>query len=104
MEQGKTVTDTIELLETIGKSAVLRHAPTEELMRELERADASDALKAAAKAGDGSLLGEEFGYKTMRVVDSHAPCREEEDVPEREPAKEDPSRRPHPDQSESAHF
>jgi hypothetical protein len=53
--------DTIDLLETIGKNAALRHISGLELVEVLGRADASEALKAAAMAGDSSLLSAEFG-------------------------------------------
>ena len=77
------MTDTIEWLETIGKTARLRHASTEELVQILEQADASIALKAAVKGGDGALLSAEYGYKIMRAVDDvHTPAREEEEDPD----------------------
>lgn len=73
------MSDTIELLESIGKSATLRHASAEQLAQVLERADASDALKAAVIAGDMSLLSVEFGpHRTPHVEHSpHAPGHEE---------------------------
>lgn len=73
------MSDTIELLESIGKSAALRHASAEQLVHALEQADASDALKAAVIAGDISLLSVELGpNRTPRVEHSpHAPGHEE---------------------------
>jgi hypothetical protein len=72
------VTDTINWLETIGGNAALRHASTEELMQKLEHLNASDALKAAVKARDSSLLCAEFGYKPMRVnINPHGISHEE---------------------------
>jgi len=53
--------DTIEWLETIGKSARLRHAPAEALANTLALADASDGLKAAVMTRDRSRLTTEFG-------------------------------------------
>jgi hypothetical protein len=75
------MSDTIELLEVIGSNAVLRHASSEELAQALEQANASDALKAAAKAGDGSLLSIELGPNQPKRVEHspHAPGHEEPD-------------------------
>lgn len=55
------MTDTIELLEAIGRDASLRHASADELMSVLERAQASAALKATVAQGDGTRLSREFG-------------------------------------------
>ena len=63
--QGKLMSDTIELLEAIGRDASLRHAPAGELGARLEQAHASGALKAAVASGDVSRLSMEFGAKTM---------------------------------------
>lgn len=63
--------DTIEWLETIGRSAKLRHAPAEELAESLNQTDASDALKAAAMHSDGALLSAEFGEKVMHCESIH---------------------------------
>lgn len=94
------MTDTIELLETIGKNASLRHAATDELAYALERADASEALMAAALAGDSALLAVELGQKPMKVNhDVHAPGHEEE--PEQAPGEADPLLPAHPDQGGS---
>jgi hypothetical protein len=84
------MTDTIEWLETIGKSAKLRHAPAEELAHTLEQTDASDTLRAAVTQGDSALLSAEFGVKTMRSDDSihthphppHHPRKEDEEEPD----------------------
>jgi hypothetical protein len=59
------MTDTIELLETIGRDASLRHASTEELTGMLEQAQASGALKAAAATGDRMQLSAELGSKPL---------------------------------------
>lgn len=78
MEQGKHVTDTIELLEAIGRDASLRHASAEELAPVLEQANASDALKAAVAAGEGSPLARELGHQPNRTPQiSNAPGHEE---------------------------
>lgn len=74
------MTDTIDLLEAIGKDASLRHANAEDLAQVLAQAQASDALQAAVKAGDSSLLAAELGHKPMRVNhDSHTGGHEEEE-------------------------
>lgn len=57
--------DTIELLEAIGRDASLRHAPAADLSQVLERAQASDALKAAVALGDSMQLARELGHKSM---------------------------------------
>lgn len=59
--------DTVELLETIGRDATLRHAPPEELARALEAADASAGLRELAASGDGSTLTKELGLAQMHV-------------------------------------
>jgi len=57
--------DTIELLETIGRDASLRHAPAYELSAALQRANASPALTSAVASGDSTKLFAELGYKVM---------------------------------------
>jgi hypothetical protein len=59
------MSDTIDLLEAIGRDATLRHASAEELKNMLEQAQASVALTAAAASGDSSRLSGEFGHKAM---------------------------------------
>lgn len=54
------MSDTIELLEAIGRDASLRYAPSGELAGILERAQASAPLTAAAASGDITLLSQEF--------------------------------------------
>jgi hypothetical protein len=102
-EQGKNMTDTIELLETIGANASLRRASAEELAHALEQAGATDVLKAAAKAGDSSLLSGEFGHKPMRGnVEPHSPFHPgKEKEPSHEPGKDDPHQPSKPDKGES---
>jgi hypothetical protein len=50
------MTDTIELLETIGSDASLRYAAADELKGVLERAKAGAELTMAAASGDGAPL------------------------------------------------
>jgi hypothetical protein len=66
-KQGKHMTDTIELLEAIGRDASLRHASAEELTKALEQAQASEALTAAVASGDNMRLSQEFGHKPMQA-------------------------------------
>lgn len=54
------MSNTIELLETIGRDASLRYASTGELTSMLERAQASQALTAAVVSGDKSQLSVDF--------------------------------------------
>jgi hypothetical protein len=87
------MSDTIELLEAIGRDASFRHASPEELKRLLERAEASEALKAAAESGDAARLSAEFGPKPMLVPQSTQTFHEGE-----EPAEDEPLPSPDPDQ------
>lgn len=84
------MTDTIELLDTIGSDASLRHASAEQLSHVLEQANASEALSSAAASGDSSLLFAELGQKPNQAPQGvQSPSHEEEekaplDVPEPE--------------------
>ncbi|MDG2538405.1 hypothetical protein P5Y53_12090 [Dyella jiangningensis] len=83
------MSDTIDLLESIGKNAALRHASAEELAEVLSEANASEALLAAVKQGDSSLLSAELGHHPLRVNhDAHTGGHEDES-PDGEPG-EDP--------------
>lgn len=55
------MSDTIELLEAIGRDASLRHASAEELAGVLEQVQASTSLKAAVARGDSSELSQGCG-------------------------------------------
>lgn len=55
------MTDTIDLLEAIGRDASLRHASAEELTKVLVHAKASDALKEAVAFSDSLRLSKELG-------------------------------------------
>jgi len=57
------MSDTIELLEAIGRDASLRHASATELAGVLERVQASTSLKAAVARGDSAELSRELGGK-----------------------------------------
>jgi hypothetical protein len=59
------MSDTIELLDAIGRDASLRHASAAELAGVLEQVQASTSLKAAVTSGDIAGLSREFGGKPM---------------------------------------
>ncbi|WP_231381740.1 hypothetical protein [Rhodanobacter sp. OR87] len=98
-EKGGNMPDTIELLETIGQNAALRHASADELAPMLEQANASEALRSAVAAGDSSLLSREFGHKLNKAPQiSNAPGHEE-DEPDHDGGDE-PRHPPEPDRHE----
>lgn len=76
------MTGTIELLETIGRDASLRHAAGEELAQALTLLQASEGLKQAACSGDSRHLAQELGPRTDPPP-NHNPnnggCGEEEE-------------------------
>lgn len=79
------MTDTIELLETIGSDASLRHASEPELLDLLKRANASASLQAAVACGDSARLSATLGITPNLVPQiSNAPGHEEEEAPEQE--------------------
>lgn len=61
------MTNTIELLESIGKDASLRHATATELEKLLAGMQASDELKRAACTGNAEPLKQELGHRMMNV-------------------------------------
>ncbi|GLQ48473.1 hypothetical protein GCM10007862_35240 [Dyella lipolytica] len=90
------MTDTIDLLEAIGRDASLRHASTEELTAMLEKAQAPEALTVAVASGDSSQLSKELGCPTCEPPQStQTPGHEEE------PAEEEPLETPAPDKSKT---
>jgi hypothetical protein len=100
-ERGKYMSDTIDLLEAIGKNATLRHASAEELAQALGQAEASDALKAAVMSGDSSLLSAELGHKPMKVDHNpHTGGHEEEEEPDHDHGEDSPRQPPKPDQNQ----
>jgi hypothetical protein len=89
------MSNTIDLLEAIGKNAALRHASADELTDALSRAEASEALLAAVKQGDSSLLAAELGHNPLRVNhDAHTGGHEEEETPDGQPGEESPGEAP----------
>ncbi len=90
------MTDTIELLETIGKDASLRRAPGEKMAETLANLDASEALKQAAASGDSSYLSREFG--DMRLETSNHPTNTNVTAPEVPEEEEEEKEESPPDQ------
>jgi hypothetical protein len=80
------MSDTIELLDAIGRDASLRHASTAELAGVLEQVQASTSLKAAVTSGDSTQLSREFGGKAEDPPPptQHCPPAEEDEEQEEE--------------------
>lgn len=83
------MSDTIELLEAIGQNASLRFAPSEELVRTLQDAGASEALRTAAVTGMRSTLIEELGPRPSQPPQIVNSPGHEEDEPDEDKDKED---------------
>lgn len=66
------MSNTIELLESIGRDASLRHASGENLVQALNGMGANAGLKMAAASGDRSHLAHELGNKS-NVVNHNPP-------------------------------
>ncbi|MEW5836037.1 MAG: hypothetical protein AB1832_13330 [Pseudomonadota bacterium] len=84
------MTDTIDLLDTIGQDATLRHASQDDLVQALEHAGASAALKEAAAKAEKAPLRVELGpsgNEPPQVINSPAheeePEEEETEIPSR---------------------
>jgi hypothetical protein len=92
--------DTIELLESIGRDASLRHASTEKLIDTLAQAQATAALTAAVASGDHSPLWEELGYQPFCTPQTTLGPAHEEDEPDYDDGGE-PYSPPAPDQGKS---
>lgn len=71
------MSDSIDLLDSIGQDASLRYASTEALAEVLQYAGASDALKKAA-CGDRAELAAELGSKPAFVPQTQIPGHEEQ--------------------------
>lgn len=95
------MSDTIDLLETIGRNASLRHASAEELSNMLELAQASKALMSAAVRGDSSLLSAELGNKPMQAPQITQSPGHEDDESEQD-VEDEPDYSPAPDHSKSS--
>ena len=61
------MSNTIELLESIGTDASLRHASGSDMEKMLEAMQATDELKRAASTGNPEPLKQELGDKSMTV-------------------------------------
>ncbi|WEN15841.1 hypothetical protein PY254_03995 [Rhodanobacter sp. AS-Z3] len=88
------MSNTIELLETIGRDASLRRASRENLMHALGSMDASVSMKLAAASGDRSHLAQELGARiNLAAQVNHNPgqggCDPADDEMENEPGGED---------------
>lgn len=70
------MSNTIELLEAIGKDASLRHASGESLGHALSGMQASELLLRAARSGDSSQLTPELGHRDIKANNhvNQAPC------------------------------
>ncbi len=62
------MSNTIELLDSIGRDATLRHASTPELERALDRMHASPGLRMAAASGRREPLFKELGSQANVAV------------------------------------
>lgn len=89
------MTDTIDLLEAIGRDASLRHATAAELKAILERADAPEVLTTAVASGDGSTLAAALGYAPMQATQiTQNPWDEQEEEDDPDDDEADASRAP----------
>lgn len=95
------MTDTIELLEAIGRDASLRHASAEELTKVLEQAQASEALTTAVASGDSMLLSRELGHKPMLPPQISQVPGHEDDEPGQDDDDAPPT--PAPDRGAASH-
>lgn len=90
------MSNTIELLATIGGDASLRHARRHELVGRLQQLGASEALTTAASSGDWAALYAELGHRPMKQPQvTHTPGHEEDET---EPGDHEPPSVPIPDQ------
>jgi hypothetical protein len=79
--RGPAMTDTIELLEIIGKDASLRSLPTECLSTVLDRMHASENLKRATVSGDNRYLYDELGHKETSApqIQTQGGCEDDDE-------------------------
>ncbi|KRE97824.1 hypothetical protein ASG87_14970 [Frateuria sp. Soil773] len=78
------MSDTIELLEAIGRDASLRYASAEELAGVLAQAQASEALASAVAQGDSALLAVELGQRSLDPPQISQFPGHEDDEPEQD--------------------
>ncbi|GEM_PF-5941198 len=67
------MSDTLDLLDTIGRTASLRHASTRELERTLAGMHASQALRQSVLSGETGHLKRELGPKDSQVITNPPP-------------------------------
>lgn len=96
MGTGENMSSTIELLETIGRDASLRHAGGYALAQALDGLGAGDGLKRAAASGDRDHLVQEFGDEKVKVNQNvhDGGCEpgegDAEEAPDRDDGKDPP--------------
>lgn len=73
------MSNTIELLETIGRNASLRHASGDDLAQNLIGMQASPELLQAATSGDSTYLEKELGHRNMKSTKNPTQGGYEED-------------------------
>jgi hypothetical protein len=89
------MSNTIELLESIGRNAALRHATREELLRVLQAMDAGEHLRRAVVTGEREHLQSELGEQGANKVNHNVneggcdPGEESAEAPLAEPADDD---------------
>lgn len=87
------MTDTIKLLETIGKDASLRHMSNQDLSGALDTLDASETLKAASASGDSGILRQELNggwlNSSNHPTNANITVPEVPEIPEEEEEEED---------------
>lgn len=87
------MSNTIELLEAIGKDASLRHATGENLAEMLAGLQASEWLERAARLGDSRHLAQDLSLRAVQisnhVVQAPVPQQEEEVEEQDEDAEDD---------------
>ena len=82
------MTDTIDLLDTIGSDASLRYAAADELAAILEQTQASEALKSAVASSDRTRLFEELGQNERKAPQSVNTPGHEEDEQDTQPNRD----------------
>lgn len=85
------MSNTIDLLESIGTDASLRHASGSDMEKMLETMQATDELKRAARTGNPEPLKQELGDKSMNVNQNphNTGCPEDEEEGKEPPQHED---------------
>jgi hypothetical protein len=84
------MTDSIDLLEAVGRDASLRRLPPDELARRLKSVGATDDLANAVIERSSALLSREFGTRvTQDPQVGYFPYREEPEAPQEVPTPEE---------------